>query len=67
MRTRGSTIERVKEQAVEKIRHRLTLDSEAMKALEKIFNCHDVSIPTNMRIIKAMVFPKYTMELKAGF
>jgi len=41
----------------QEIRHRRALGRAARKALGKILRCCDVSIPTKLRILQAMVFP----------
>ena len=40
-----------------KIRRQLLLGREAMKNLGSVLKSKDITLPTNVRIVKAMVFP----------
>ena len=39
------------------IKRRLLLGSKAMTNLDSIFKSRDITLPTNVRLVKAVVFP----------
>ena len=39
------------------IKRRLLLERKAMSNLDSIFKSRDITLPTNVRLVKAMVFP----------
>ena len=39
------------------IKRRLLLERKAMTNLDSIFKSRDITLPTNVRLVKAMVFP----------
>ncbi|XP_053137973.1 uncharacterized protein LOC128338873 [Hemicordylus capensis] len=49
----------------QEIRCRLALGRVAMKALERILRCRDVSIPTKIRVVQTMVFPMTLYECES--
>ena len=41
----------------QKIKRMMFLGSKAMTNLENILKCRDITLPTKVRLVKAMVFP----------
>ena len=48
------------------IKKRVLLERKAMTNLDSIFQSSDVTLPTKVRLVKAMVFPCSWMEVRAG-
>ena len=48
------------------IKRRLLLRRKAMTALESILKSRDITLPTEVRLVKAMVFPVVMSDLRAG-
>ena len=48
------------------IKRRLLLGRKAMKNLESILKSKEITLPTKVRIVKAMIFPVACMDLRAG-
>ena len=48
------------------IRRRLLLGRKAMTNLDSVLKSRDVTLPTNVHIVKAMVFPVVTYDWRAG-
>ena len=46
------------------IKRRLLLRRKVMTNLDSIFKSRDITLPTNVRLVKAMVFP--CMDLRVG-
>ena len=42
---------------IHEIKRRLLLGRKVMTNLDNIFNSRDITLPTNVRLVKAMVFP----------
>ena len=43
--------------AAVKLRHTCSLEEKAMKNLDSILKSRDITLPTKVRLVKAMVFP----------
>ena len=48
------------------IKRRLLLGRKAMKNLESILKSKEITLPTKVHIVKAMIFPVACMDLRAG-
>ena len=48
------------------IKRRLILGRKAMINLDSILKSRDITLPTKVRLVKAMVFPVVMMDVKAG-
>ena len=48
------------------IKRRLLLGRKVMTNLESIFKSRDVTLPTKVRLVKAMVFPVVMMDVRVG-
>ena len=48
------------------IRTHLLLGRKAMTNLDSVLKSRDVTLPTNVHIVKAMVFPVVTYDWRAG-
>ena len=49
------------------IKRRLLLGRKVMTNLHSIFKSRDVTLPTKVRLVKAMVFPKWScMDVRVG-
>ena len=48
------------------IKRRLLLGRKAMTNLDSVFKSRDITLPTNVRIVKAMEFPVACMDVRAG-
>ena len=42
---------------IHEIKRRLLLGRKSIKSLDSVFKNRDITLPTNMHVIKAMVFP----------
>ena len=49
----------------QEIKRCLLLGRKAMTNLDSIFKCRDITLPTNVRIVKAMVFPVVMNECES--
>ena len=47
------------------IKRRLLLGRKVMSNLESIFKSRDITLPTKVRLVKAMVFPVVTYECES--
>ena len=50
--------------AAMKLRH-LLLEKEAMTNIDHILKCRDITLPTKVRVVKAMVFPVVMCECES--
>ena len=48
------------------IKRHLLLGSRAMTNLDSILKSRDITLPTNVRLVKAMVFPVAGMYVRVG-
>ena len=48
------------------IKRRLLLGRKVMTNLDSIFKSRDVTLPTKIRLVKAMVFPAVYMDVRVG-
>jgi len=48
------------------IKRRLLLGRKVMTNLESIFKSRDITLPTKVRLVKAIVFPVVMMDLRVG-
>ena len=48
------------------IKRRLLLGREVMTNLDSIFKSRDITLPTKVRLVKAMVFPVVIMDVRVG-
>ena len=48
------------------IKRRLLLGRKVMINLDSIFKNRDITLPTNVRLVKAMVFPWSCMDVRVG-
>ena len=48
------------------IKRRLLLRRKVMTNLDSIFKSRDVTLPTKVRLVKAMVFPVAIMDVRVG-
>ena len=48
------------------IKRHLLLGREVMTNLDSIFKSRDITLPTKVRIVKAMVFPVVIMDVRVG-
>ena len=48
------------------IKRRLILGRKAMTNLDSIFKSRDITLPTNIHLVKAMVFPVVMMDVRVG-
>ena len=48
------------------IKRRLLLGSKVMTNLDSIFKSRDITLPTKVHLLKAMVFPVARMDVRAG-
>ena len=48
------------------IKRRLFLRKKVMTNLDSIFKSRDITLPTKVRLVKAMVFPVVIMDVKVG-
>ena len=48
------------------IKRRLLLGRKAMTKLDSILNSRDITLPTKVRLVKAMVFPVVMYDVRAG-
>ena len=49
-----------------KIKRCLPLGRKAMTNLDSVLKSRDITLPTNIRIVKAMVFPAAGMDVRFG-
>ena len=49
-----------------KIKRRLLLGRKVMTNLDSIFKSRDITLPTKVCLVKAMVFPGSCMDMRAG-
>ena len=50
----------------QEIKRRLLLGTNVMTNLDSIFKSRDISLPTKVRLVKAMVFPVFMYGLRVG-
>ena len=48
------------------IKRRLLLGRKVMSNLDSIFKSRDITLPTKVRLVKAMVFPVSCMDVRVG-
>ena len=48
------------------IKRRLLLGRKAMTNLDSILKSRDITLPTKVQLVKAMVFPVVMMDVRAG-
>ena len=48
------------------IKRRLLLGRKVMTNLDRIFKSRDITLPTKVRLVKAMVFPVVIMDVRVG-
>ena len=48
------------------IQRRLLLGRKVMTNLDSIFKSRDITLPTKVRLVKAMVFPVVCMDVRVG-
>ena len=48
------------------IKRHLLLGREAMTYLDAILQSRDITLPTKVRLVKAMVFPAMSMDVRVG-
>ena len=48
------------------IKRRLLLGRKIMTNLDSIFKTGDITLPTKVRLVKAMVFPVVIMDVRVG-
>ena len=48
------------------IKRRLLLGRKVMTNLDSIFKSRDITLPTKVRLVKAMVFPVSCMDVRVG-
>ena len=48
------------------IKRRLLLGGKVMTNLDRIFKSRDITLPTKVHLIKAMVFPVVSMDVRVG-
>ena len=48
------------------IKRHLLLERKVMTNLDSIFKSRDVTLPTKIRLVKAMVFPVVYMDVRVG-
>ena len=48
------------------IKRHLLLERKVMTNLDSIFKSRDVTLPTKIRLVKAMVFPAVYMDVSVG-
>ena len=48
------------------IKRRLFLGRKVMTNLDNIFKSRDITLPTKVRLVKAMVFPEVIMDVRVG-
>ena len=53
-------------QCSHEIKRRLVLGRKTMTNLDSIFKSRDITLPTEVRLVKAMVFPVVMSDLRAG-
>ena len=49
-----------------KIKRRLLLGRKVMTNLDSIFKSRDITLPTKVRLVKAMVFPVAIYDVRVG-
>ena len=49
-----------------KFKRRLLLRWKVMTNLDSIFKSRDITLPTKVRLVKAMVFPESCMDVRVG-
>ena len=52
--------------AAMKFKRRLLLRWKVMTNLDSIFKSRDITLPTKVRLVKAMVFPESCMDVRVG-
>ena len=50
----------------QEIKRRLLLGRKVMTSLDSIFKSRDMSLPTNIHLVKAMVFPVVMYDVRVG-
>ena len=53
----GQNKERVNGDSSQEIKRRLLLGRKVMTNLDRIFKSRDITLPTNVRLVKAVIFP----------
>ena len=48
------------------IKRRLLIGRKAMTNLDSILKCRDITLPTMVHLVKAMVFPVSCMDVRVG-
>ena len=48
------------------IKRHLLLGRKVMTNLDSIFKSRDITLPTKVRLVKAMVFPVVSMDVRVG-
>ena len=48
------------------IKRRLLLGRKVMTSLDSVLKSRDISLPTKVRLVKAMVFPVVIMDVRVG-
>ena len=48
------------------IKRRLLLGRKVMTNLDSIFKSRDITLPTKVHLVKAMVFPVVSMDVRVG-
>ena len=48
------------------LKRHLLLGRKAMTNLDSILKCKDITLPTNIHLVKAMVFPVVMMDVRVG-
>ena len=48
------------------IKRHLLLGRKALTNLDSILKCRDITLPTKVRLVKAMVFPVVCMDVRVG-
>ena len=49
-----------------KIKSRLLLGRKVMTNLDSIFKSRDITLPTKVRLVKAMIFPVVCLDVRVG-
>ena len=52
--------------AAMKLRHYVLLGRKAMTNLDRILKSRDITLPTRVHLVKAMVFPVIIMDMRVG-
>ena len=49
-----------------KIKRRLLLGRKAMTNLDSVLKSRDITLPTKVHLVKAMIFPVITLDVRVG-